>query len=346
MIKKLKYKPVIIANTAKMSKDEWLELRRQRIGGSDVAAVFGLSPFCTTRDLFYDKTGVKPAIEEETNWVAKKYGNLLESLVGEIFSMKTGLKIFRDKKMYAHPEYPFMLANTDFLVYMPDGTKAILECKTSNYNCQDKWYNGAVPINYELQVRHYMAVMNINTAFIACLFGNNENEFVYRRIDRDLDYEKNIIEQEKYFWEEFVLKNIEPPYTEKGNLVLESIKRKYGGANMSEPEINLDGNMSAIFEKYLELCNQKLDLDHQANDIEDEIKRLYAPILDLMGTTCKAVCQSPSGEYTITYNASYREGINKDGLEVLKVFNPDIYDKYVSKTEIRKFAVKKRELGA
>ena len=346
MLENLNYEPIIVADTTGMPESEWLELRRKGIGGSDTAAVLGLSPFCTTRDLFYIKTGVKPAIEEDANWVAKKYGHLLENLVGEIFSTKTSLKISKDTKMYSHPKHPFMLANTDFLLDMPDGKPAVLECKTSNYNCQEKWYNDAVPINYELQVRHYMAVMNINTAFCACLFGNNETEFVYRRIDRDLDYEKNIIEQEQYFWEEFVLKNIEPPYTEKGNLVLESIKRKYGEADMSAPVINLEKNMSAILEKYLELRNQKLELDHQSDDIEDEMKKLSAPILDLMGTTCKALCQSTSGEYTVTYNASYREGINKDGLEVLRVFNPDIYDKYVSKTEIRKFAVKKRELGA
>ena len=33
-----------------------------------------------------------------------------------------------------------------------------------------KWANGAVPRHYELQVRHYMSVMNIDVAFIACLF--------------------------------------------------------------------------------------------------------------------------------------------------------------------------------
>jgi predicted phage-related endonuclease len=169
---------------------------------------------------------------------------------------------------------------------------------------------------------------------------------VYRKIDRDLDYEKDIIEREEYFWQEYVQKRTEPPYTENGNLVLESIKKKYGGGDISAPAVNLDGSISEILEKYLELRNRKLDLDHQADDIEDEMKRVYAPVLDLMGTTGKAVCQSASGEYTVTYNASYRESINKEKLEVLKVFNPDIYDKYVSRTKIHKFAVKKRELDA
>ena len=52
---------------------------------------------------------------------------------------------------------------------------------------QFKWANGSVPRHYELQVRHYMAVMNIDVAFIACLFSNNENDFVWQKIESDLD---------------------------------------------------------------------------------------------------------------------------------------------------------------
>ena len=46
-------------------------------------------------------------------------------------------------------------------------------------------------MNYEWQCRHYMAVKNLDTAYCACLFGNSENDFVFRRIDRDLDFEEN-----------------------------------------------------------------------------------------------------------------------------------------------------------
>jgi len=340
------YEPVVITDTTNLSEAEWLEYRRKGIGGSDAAAVLGLSPFCTARDLYYDKIGVKPAIKDEQNYIAKQVGKLLEPLVAEIFSMKTGLKIYREPKLYSHPLYPFMLANIDYIIVMPDGSLAILECKTTNFNNQDKWYNGAVPINYELQGRHYMPVRNLNTVFFACLYGNNEKEFVYRRIDRDMDYERDIIEQERYFWEEHVQKKTEPPYTENGNLVLESIRRKYGNTDASAPVVNLDGNMAEAIEKYFALRDQKLDFDHKSKDIENEMKRIYAPILDMMGTSSKAVCQSGSSEYSVSYNPSYRESINKDALEILKVFNPEIYSQYVSTTEIRRFTAKKKELAA
>lgn len=88
------------------------------------------------------------------NWVAMEMGNLLEDLVARIFAKKTGLRIFQRKVMYQHPRYPWMLADLDYLVEQPDGTLAILEIKTTNYNARDKWeYNGEeiVPVYYEAQ---------------------------------------------------------------------------------------------------------------------------------------------------------------------------------------------------
>ncbi|MCL2775834.1 MAG: YqaJ viral recombinase family protein [Oscillospiraceae bacterium] len=338
--------PTVIAQTDRLSESEWLKYRQQGIGGSDAAAVLGLSPFCTTRDLYYEKTGIKSAVGNEQNHVAKQVGHLLEPIVGEIFSRKTNLKIIRDNTMYSHPGYPFMIANIDYFVEMPDGTRAILECKTANYNTQDKWADGAVPINYELQVRHYMAVMNIDTAFCACLFGNNENEFAYRRIYRDFDYEYDIIEQEKHFWEEHIQKRVEPPYTESGDLVIESLRKHYGGADKSVPAVSLDGNLSGTIEKYFDLRSQKLELNRQADDIDDEMKRLSAKVIDFMGTGCNAVCKSGPNEYYISYKPSYRENISKDGIDALRTFHPDIYDNFVTKTESRRFTVTRKELGA
>ena len=56
-----------------------------------------------------------------------------------------------------------MLADVDYLVELPDGTTAILEIKTTNYNARDNWWmNGkeTVPVYYESQGRHYMAAVS------------------------------------------------------------------------------------------------------------------------------------------------------------------------------------------
>lgn len=117
MNNKAEYTPEKVVDISNLSREDWLEYRKKGIGGSDVAAIMGISPFATIRDLFYNKTGVQPVIqeEEESNWVAKEVGHRLEDLVAEIFSKKTGLEVFPVRVMFRHPLYPFMLADVDFL---------------------------------------------------------------------------------------------------------------------------------------------------------------------------------------------------------------------------------------
>lgn len=156
----LNYQPEVLVDTADLSREDWLDYRRLGIGGSDAAAIMGLSPFATIRDLYFDKIGVTPVIEEEEeNWVAKEVGHRLEDLVAMIFAKKTGLEVFPVRKMFRHPLYPFMLADVDYFIRFPDGSIGILECKTCNYNAKDKWADDGIPENYVLQVRHYLAVM-------------------------------------------------------------------------------------------------------------------------------------------------------------------------------------------
>ena len=79
----LNYKPEAVVDISGLSREEWLDYRKKGIGGSDAAAIMGVSPFATKRDLFYDKTGIRPAYQEnEDNWVAKEVGHRLEDFSG------------------------------------------------------------------------------------------------------------------------------------------------------------------------------------------------------------------------------------------------------------------------
>lgn len=338
----LNYKPDVLVETEGLTEKEWLSWRRKGIGGSDCAAIMGQSPFCTKRDLYYDKCGIQPVLdEEESNWVAKEVGHRLEDLVAEIFSRKTGLTVFPVRKMFQHPLYPFMLADVDYFIEFPDGTYGILECKTTNYNCRDKWGSDSVPVNYEYQGRHYMAVMNLNVVYFACLYGNNENEFIIRRMERDLDMEADLIAEEEFFWQENVQKKVEPPYTEKPDLVLESIRRFSGPAEKDADTLRLKGSYISDIHRYLELKAKKSAADAESKKLEAEMKAACFGILEEMGVACKAKIQSGAEEYTVTYNPSYRSMINKKDLERLRLNHPAIYDDYVTVSESRSISVKK-----
>ena len=65
-----RYSPLVLTETESLSREQWLEYRRLGIGGSDVAAITGISPFRTARDVYYDKLGIAAVEEYEGNWVA------------------------------------------------------------------------------------------------------------------------------------------------------------------------------------------------------------------------------------------------------------------------------------
>ena len=90
--------PQILVETAGLSEEEWLAYRRKGIGGSDVAALLGISPWRTARDLYFDKLNIVEVEDNEDNWVALEMGHLLESLVAKIFQHRTGYKVYQIKK--------------------------------------------------------------------------------------------------------------------------------------------------------------------------------------------------------------------------------------------------------
>ncbi len=338
------YQPLVLVDTASLTREEWLEWRRKGIGGSDAAAVLGISPFRTAVDLYYDKLGL-PLEDGEDNWVAKEAGVLLEDLVARIFARKTGLKIYQRKCMFQHPEHPWMLADLDYLVELPDGGTAILECKTTNYNAQGKWeYDGTeiVPVYYEVQGRHYMAVMDIDRVYYCCLYGNSEDEVIIRSIERDRDYEAELIALEEDFWRNNVQARVPPAYTEDdGELIMESLRRVLGPSSKDAPPVLLTPPQSAKVFRYLELQEEKSSLAAEVKRIGDEMQRLKALIAADMGTSCRAVYEDVSGNYTVTFDSSRKPVVRKDDLLRMKLVHPDIYAEYVTVSESRRFNVKR-----
>ena len=340
------YTPGVLVETKDLPEKQWLEWRRKGIGGSDASIVLGISPFATARDLYFDKLGDVSYKDDNSNWVALQIGHLLEDLVAEIFHKKTGFPIYQIKKMFYHPLYPYMLADVDYFVTLPSGETAILEIKTTNYNGKDAWWmdgKETVPVNYEAQGRHYMAVTNLNHVFYCCLYGNSEDNVIIRHIERDAAYEEELTALEGIFWNENVLKKIPPPYTEDGDLVLQSVKHQVGMADPEAPAVELSLPLASCVVRFTELQAQKKLADAQSKKIEGEMKRLQGRIVEAMGKSCTAVCTTGGSSYTVTYNPSKKSGISKDNLIRLQAQHPDIYQDYVTVSENRRFYVKKSQ---
>lgn len=334
----LNYMPeVIVEDITELSEEEWRKYRLQGIGGSDAAAVCGVSPWKTTRDLYDEKVQQAVIPEPDDGWVAKEIGKRLEELVVQIFMKRTGLRPYAVRRMFRHPLYPFMLANVDYFVEI-DGDIYIIECKTSFSFRMEEWENGNIPHHYVLQGRHYMAVVNVKGVIFLCLHGNNENSFIERRLDRDLDLEEELIEQEYFFWNQYLLKKIPPEYTENASLVLKSIQKRF---ELQEgEEIALPPEIAGNVMSYLELKQKKSELDKQSREIEEQMKLTYAPVLEAMKGAEKGIIMIGGRQYQAGYTKRTETSINKQSMEAMRLKYPDICREFAKTRVSRSFFIK------
>lgn len=153
---------------------EWHELRKSGIGGSDVAAVVGVSKWTSAYALWAKKSGLIP--DDFGDSEAMEWGRLLEPVIrGKVASKHPEWEIHNTNATFKDPDYEWMLANVDGLIRFEDGSWGILEIKTAAY--EDDWAQG-VPLYYQTQVRHYLRVFGLERAVVAVLFhGNAYREF-------------------------------------------------------------------------------------------------------------------------------------------------------------------------
>ena len=91
----IRQEPKVLVSTENLTEQEWLAYRRQGIGGSDVAAILGISPFRTARDLYDDKLNIASAVDDTGNWVALEMGHLLEKPVPLYKHLQDKLREFK-----------------------------------------------------------------------------------------------------------------------------------------------------------------------------------------------------------------------------------------------------------
>lgn len=305
---------VQLVDTRDMPREQWLELRRKGIGGSDAAAILGLSPWATPLDVYLSKTGELANDDEPSE--AMYFGNILEDVVAQEFSRRTGLKVMRRNAILQHSEYPWMLANLDRRIV----GGGILECKTANAFSASDWANG-VPEHYMCQVQHYLAVTGEDFAYIAVLIGGQK--FEYARIERDESMISVLIDYERAFWHDNVLAG-KPPVIDGSSASSELVKRLFPEA--TQETIALPNEAIDLITQY-ELAGQA---EKQAQTQKDEAANKLKMLL---------------GEYAVgtigNRKVSWTQVTSNrfDGKAFEKAY-PDLYKDYIKPSSYRRFSIK------
>ncbi|MEV5819233.1 lambda-exonuclease family protein [Micromonospora haikouensis] len=188
---------------------QWLAARRSGLGGSDVAAILGISKYAGPTKVYYDKLGVLP---DEDN-AAMEWGRRLESAVrGKFADEHPEMHVTDGPGLVAHPGRPWQLATIDGIAAeCPDGEPlAIVEVKTGSAN-SDEWgdeQTDEVPLPYVCQTTWYMDVYGLPLAYLCVLLdGRDYREYV---IEYDAELASKLRAHCWAFWQNHVLAQVAP----------------------------------------------------------------------------------------------------------------------------------------
>ena len=188
------------------SDEDWLAERRKGIGGSDVAAIMGLSAYSTPYQVWLEKTrGIHEDISEKP---AVMWGNILEPVVGEHYmDCHPDRHVRRVNAIARSIERPWAQASLDYEVHDPELGWGVLEIKTAGWRREQDWEDG-VPVYYQTQVAHYLSVTGRPFADVAVLIaGQDYREFRVMRDEEDVATVNAAVDE---FWHEYVENGVAP----------------------------------------------------------------------------------------------------------------------------------------
>lgn len=310
--------------------EQFLENRKKGIGGSDVAAILGFSPYKSPYQLWLDKTGRS---EKKAQNESAHFGHLLEDVVAKEFSRRAGLKVQRVTQQLFLEDHPWALGNIDRAVINPeisgnvrfkDGaltTDQLLECKTaSEYMSKLFGEEGSdqVPDYYLTQCLWYLMITGCQIIHLAVLIGGNK--FRMYRIERDEDLIQSIFEQVKSFWFNHVIADVPPDPTCFDDVLHRWSKHVVG----KQVEANFE--QIKLGEELVTVQNrQKADKAR-----EDEIK------LKIVSTMQDAEMMISQGKTLFTYKEQSSTRIDST---LLKKEEPDLFEKYSKTSSTRVFRI-------
>ena len=256
----------------------WQEQRRTALGGSEIAAVLGLSPFESAFALWHRKAGLATPTEDKPEM---EWGRRLESAIcrkwldthaadaghpaGYWESADQGHTWLRDGWKIASPDH--MVQRYD-LEQFDAHERGIVEVKHPLYD--DGWGpsgSDQVPVYYLCQARWYMHVLDLQVCHFAVLIGGCDyREYTVSQDDADVQL---MVDAGRRFLDSLAT-GVRPP--------IDGSDATYQVVRALHPEIDPDH-----IEIDLTMARDLVDADRIAKEAAEHRQQMVSEVLDAMG---------------------------------------------------------------
>lgn len=299
-----------------MNNAEWLEERRKGIGGSDIAAIMGLSPWRSAYQVYLEK---RKEVDDWAGNEASDWGKRMEPALRQWYSDTTGRAVRLPEKIMYHSKYPFMLASLDGFT----DDRRIVEIKTArNGKGWGEPGTNEIPDYYALQAHHYMAVTGFEVADVPVSIAGGPP--VLYEVPADMEIQEMIIDVCASFWLRVKEGTPPPPVTYSDAI------QRFGQSASTGTVVATEG----IIRDAIDLRAVRLSMK-ELEAMEEEIK---GRLIIAIGDGGDALVD-PEGNQIATYRmAKSREYLD---VALLKKEMPGIYAKYLKTSEpTRRFLLK------
>lgn len=279
------YADIVIEDTTKLPREDWLAERREGLGGSDCAAALGFSPWSTPYAKFEEKAhGI---VNDEDN-ERMEWGRRLEGAIVQAYGERTSTSVTPYPVMLRSKKYPWMQVNLDAI-----GPAHAVEAKNVGLRMAREWEDGQVPDWYMLQGMHELAVTGLPKVVFAVLVGGQELRII--EVERNDELIGDVIEQERRFWE--LVKSDTPPGIDGSAATTEALKLRYA---LPDP-----GKAVDLPEDILELVDQRKGLKAIEKQTKEDLALVENTIKGMLGD---AEFGMVNGIEVVTWKLQTRKG--------------------------------------
>lgn len=260
-----------IVGTWESNTPEWHAARAQRIGGSRIAALLGLSPWESPYSVWCQMAGL---VEPEQQTREQERGHYLEPAIRAWFADQySGLQVVT-AGTFVHRERDYQLANPDALCIADGQVVAGAEFKTDADGSEwGKPGTGEIPLYYRPQVQWYMDTLGVSAWHVVVLTGRLEfREYVVEYDAQDCAWMRDQAEDflGSLFWREM------PP--------LDHHPATYATVRRLHPEIDRDSAFVAEMDLAVEFIQATTNL----REAQQREQAARTRLLAAMGTAHRA----------------------------------------------------------
>lgn len=303
--------------------------RRSYIGGSDMAAIYGVSPYTTAVELWLEKTGRRrPRRRSKAEQRILDAGKRLEPIIVDMTIEKLrdeghDVELIARNKRYFDAEYPFLSCEIDFEL-MLDGEHINGDAKTVRGFAKTQWGDeetDEMPLHYHVQFMHGLGITGKRRCIVSPMMSLDAVGTYWA--ERDDEVIAAMRAKAVEFWNDCILGDKVPDI-----MRFDDVKAIYPIDNGKS--IEADEPTAIKVERLRSIKEQIKSWENEAESLQLDIAEFISPhsILTI------------GGEPVLTWKAQEARRLDQEALERE---HPDLFAKFKTTSYQRVMRFKKRK---